>query len=94
MISLGSQPSSGYGSRSRPSVKEHDGVASQSGLVLDSKGSGHWQKLGTSDVAVGDGNNVVSITGETRSDNRDLEAQHSGTASLKINVKRGFGAEY
>lgn len=94
-ISLGSsQASSSYGLRARAGVKEKPGAASDSGLPLDSKGSRHWQKLGKSDVTVNDTSNVVNITGDTRSEEHDLEAQHNGPEALRINVKRGFGAEY
>lgn len=94
-ISLGSsQASSGYGLRARASAKEKHGVSSDSGLALEGKGSGQWQKLGRSDVTVNDTNNVINITGDTRSENDDLEAQCNSAEPLRITVKRGFGAEY
>ena len=88
-ISSGSQSSSGYRARGQASGKEHDGIVSESALALDRRHKGHWQKLDKSDTAVSDPNNTVIITGETRSKDHDLEAQHSEG----ITIARGFGTE-
>lgn len=70
------------------------GTGSESGLVMDGQGSGHWQKLGRMDDGDLVAHNVVDIAGG-RTAEEDLEAcvQERGAASLDIAVKRGLGTE-
>ena len=70
------------------------GIGSDSGLVMDSKTNGKWQKLEIS--GVGDTNSVDIAGGGANAEGGDLEAQEEGVAQapLQIAVTRGFGTDY
>ena len=93
-MSLGSQSSRSYKFQSGPSDRAKGNSDSESGLVLDSKSNGLWQKLDKTDVSNSGNHNVVSIAGGMKTDDEDLEAQQEGTSPLKIAVKKGFGTDY
>jgi len=66
------------------------GMGSDSGLVMDRKRNGYWQKLERSDV--GDtGNHSVDIEGGLQTNSEHLETTHEGVTPMKIAVTRGFG---
>lgn len=65
-------------------------MGSDSGLVMDRKRNGYWQKLERSDV--GDtGNHSVDIEGGLQTNSEHLETTHEGVTPMKIAVTRGFG---
>lgn len=90
-VSIGSRSTGSYPSRPSGSGKNKGGMGSDSGLVMDSKTNGKWQKLEIS--ALGD-THSVDIAGGVKTEGGDLEAQEEGVAPLQIAVTKGFGTEY
>ena len=92
-MSLGSRSNKSSRFRASNDTSGRDGAGSSSGLAMDSKMNGHWQKLGRSDLG-DEGNHSVEIAGGTETDHDDLEAQQARGTPMKIAVTTGFGTNY
>lgn len=74
--------------------RKKGGTGSESALVMDSRSSGHWHKLGKMDEGDLVAHNVVDIErGRTAEEDLEAGAQGRGPVGLNIAVKRGFGTE-
>ena len=97
--SLGSRSTNSYASRSGRDVRKDHNTGSNSGLVLDSKSNGKWQKLdpGSLDGTYEHSVDIAGVPMMGREDlgaltgQEDIEAGSHGIAPLKIAVTREFG---
>ena len=74
-MSLRSNSGSSYRFRTPPDGYERDGVASDSGLVLDNNKNGQWQKLGKTDSSDNESHARVDTSRKMQPRFEQLEAQ-------------------